>query len=85
MKATTFEQFVSNPTAFFDESQQEGLLVTREGRPLAVIIGIEDKDEEQLELENSPEFWEMIRHARSQPTISIEELKRGLFADSKDV
>jgi hypothetical protein len=47
--------------------------VTKDGKPFAVIVGIEHKDREDLQLEESPEFWKMIEERRQRPTISLAE------------
>lgn len=58
------------------ESQSERVVITREGRPVALIVGVEGLDKEQLELGTSDKFWKLIRERRSQGTLSRGELEQ---------
>lgn len=60
------------------EAQQERIIVMREGKPVALVIGI---DEEQLELGSNSSFWKLIKERRTQETISREELEKSLNTD----
>ena len=64
------------------EAQGERVLVTRDGHPVALVVGLENLDEEQLQLSRSEEFWKLIAERRSQPTISRAELERRLASKS---
>ena len=83
MKETTIEQFARDTAAFLDAAQRERVLITRAGKPVAVVIGLENKDEEDLELEASADFWRMIEERRREPTIPLDQVKAELFADDK--
>jgi prevent-host-death family protein len=83
MKEITLEQLSQETSALLDAAQHERLVVTRNGKPLAVVVGIENKDEEDLRLEASPEFWRMIEERRREPTIPLEDIKAELFADDE--
>ncbi len=63
MKEATLEQFVQDPHAFVRASQQERVLVTQNGQPLAMVVGVEHKDAEDWQLEASPEFCAHDRRA----------------------
>ena len=56
-----------------DEAQQERVIVTRKGKPVALIIGI---DEEQLDLGRDDSFWKLIEKRRNQDTVGREELQK---------
>jgi hypothetical protein len=60
------------------EAQQERVILTRNGDPIALVVGIAGMDEEQVRLGGSPEFWKLIEESRRQKTISREELERRL-------
>jgi len=64
--------------SLLDASRRGRVLVKRNGKPLAVLIDVRDKDEEQIQLENDPEFWRMIQERRREPTVPWEELKAEL-------
>lgn len=84
MKEITLEQLSRETSALLDAAQHERLVVTRNGKPLAVVVGIENKDREDLHLESSPEFWRMIEERRREPTTPLEEIRAELFADEKE-
>jgi prevent-host-death family protein len=81
MKETTLEQFVRDVQEVMEEAQHERILVTRDGVPFAVVMGIAHKDQEDLRLENSPEFWRMIEERRRDPTVRLEDVEAELLAD----
>jgi hypothetical protein len=60
------------------EAQEERVILTRNGHPVALVVGVEGMDEEQIRLSSSPEFWRLIQVSRKQKTISREELERRL-------
>ncbi len=79
MKTIDIAQFSANPQQYVNDSQQEAIVVTREGRPCAVLHGVDD-DLETAELAHSAEFWAMIEQRRRETTIPWEEAKRRLEA-----
>jgi hypothetical protein len=60
------------------EAQQERVILTRNGHPVALVVGVDGMDEEQVRLASSPEFWMLMEERRRQRTISREELERKL-------
>jgi prevent-host-death family protein len=81
MKETTLEQFARDPHGFLEAAQQERVLVTHHGKPLAVVTGVENKAEEDFDLEVSPDFWRMIEDRRRRPTVSLKDVEAALFAE----
>lgn len=81
MKETTFEKFVEDVHELLEEAQHERILVTRGGTPFAMVVGIAHKDQEDLRLESSPEFWRMIEERRRDPTVRLEDIEAELAAD----
>src|SRR5207248_9797529 len=52
------------------------IVITRAGKPSAVLVGIESYDEEDLRLASSPEFWRLIEERRTGGTsVPLSELK----------
>jgi len=49
-------------------------VITRDGKPVAIMIGVEGMDEEQIELGSSEKFWSLIEKRRAEKTISRSEL-----------
>jgi prevent-host-death family protein len=61
-----------------DEAQEDRVVITRRGKPAALLLGVEGKDWETVILETDPIFWKLIQERRKEPTISIKELKARL-------
>ncbi len=64
-----------------DSAQGDRVVVTRRGKPAAVLLGVEGKDWETVVCETSSRFWELIEERRGEPMLSAEELERKLAAD----
>ena len=60
------------------QAQQQRLVITRRGRPVALIVGVEGMDTEQLELGSSDKFWKLITKRRKQKTVSRSKLEQRL-------
>ncbi len=58
--------------------RREGVVLTRRGKPVALLVGVEGLDLEQIELGYSDKFWRLARKWRRQKTISRAELERRL-------
>jgi len=80
MKEITIEQLPPEMNSWLDAAQQERILVTRNGEPVAVLVGLENKDKEDWQLESSPDFWRIIQERRQEPTVPLENLKAELLA-----
>ena len=61
-----------------DMSQQDQVVITRRGKPAAVMVGVEGKDWEDLVLQTSSNFWKLIEARRKEPTLSMRELRTRL-------
>jgi antitoxin (DNA-binding transcriptional repressor) of toxin-antitoxin stability system len=62
------------------QSQDERVVLTRKGKPVALLVGVQGLNLEQIELGQSDEFWKPIQDRRGQKTISrgeMDELLRG--------
>jgi len=79
MKTIDISQFSANPQQYVDDSQEEPIVVTRGGKPCAVMHGVAD-DLESSELAHSREFWTMIEQRRREPTIPWDIAKKELEA-----
>ncbi len=58
------------------DAQHERLVITRNGKPVALIVGVEGMDEEQLQLSSSVKFWQLIAKRRKQKTMSRAQLEQ---------
>jgi prevent-host-death family protein len=81
MKTVAAAQLKSGVEQVLGAAQRERVLVTRGGRPSAVLIGVEHYDDEDWSLIQSPEFWQMIESRRKESkTIPLEELEARINA-----
>ena len=59
-------------------ARRDRVVVTRKGKPVALVLGVEGLDEEQLQLGSSDKFWKLIETRRGQKTIGRRELEKSL-------
>ena len=64
--------------ACVSRAQRERLVITRKGKPIALLVGIEGMDDEQLALGSSDKFWKLIAKRRKEKTLSREQLEGNL-------
>jgi antitoxin (DNA-binding transcriptional repressor) of toxin-antitoxin stability system len=63
-------------SATLDEAQHDRVLITRDGRPSAIVIGVEGREFEDVLLMSNPKFWEMIEASRRNPRVySMTDLR----------
>lgn len=78
MKTVTARDLQRKVKECVDTAQEERVVITKRGRPAAVLVGVEGKDWEDVVLQTSPAFWKLIEERRKQPTISFKELRARL-------
>jgi antitoxin (DNA-binding transcriptional repressor) of toxin-antitoxin stability system len=57
-------------------AQQERLILTRKGKPVAIVLGLEGMDREQVELGASERLWDLIAKRRTQRTMNRAKLEK---------
>jgi prevent-host-death family protein len=81
MKVIALGKAKNGLSAYVDVAQHDRVLVTRHGRPAALIIGVEGEEFEDLMTRSDPDFWRMIQSRRhASKTISASEMRRRLGA-----
>jgi prevent-host-death family protein len=76
MKVLAIREAKAGLSAALDQAQRERVLITRKGKPCAVVIGVEGRDFEDIMLMSNPKFWEMIEASRRDPsTYSIDDVR----------
>jgi prevent-host-death family protein len=79
MKVVALGKAKNELSAYVEEAQRDRVLVTRHGKPAALIIGVEGEDFEDLMTRSDPEFWQMIEARRkTSKTISAGEMRKRL-------
>ncbi len=78
MKTVTVRDLQKQIKACLDEAQADWVIITRHGKPAAVLIGVEGQDWETVIRETGVAFWRLIQERRQQPTLSLKGLKARL-------
>ena len=56
----------------------ERVVLTRGGRPVAIVTAVEMLDEEDLGYIDSPEFWKMIAQRRKESRLTLAQARAEL-------
>ena len=78
MKETSVESFSQDPMSFVRASQRERVLVTQAGKPLALLVGLENKDQEDWTWRLRPSFGGQSKTRRARPTVPLGEFQASL-------
>ncbi len=81
MKETSLENLAEDLQGFMEAAQKERILVTRDGKPLALVVGLQNYDDEDWGYMTSRAFWEMIQERRRMPTVPLDDVRAELLAD----
>ncbi len=72
-----------NLDSILTRAQSERIVISRRGKPCAVLVGIEDYDSEDLDLASSGDSWRMIRLRRaSGNSVPLSEVEARLGVTS---
>ena len=79
MKTIAASEAQQSLDSVLTSAQKERIVLTRRGKPSAVVIGIESYDDEDLYYATSGQFWEMIESRRKEgASASSEEVRSRL-------
>jgi len=78
MKTVTVRDLQKSVRECVDIAQEDRVIITRHGKPAAVLVGVEGEEWESVVLQTSPAFWKLIEKRRKEPSISLEEMKKRL-------
>jgi prevent-host-death family protein len=89
MKIAPLAEVKDRFSAYIDESRNAPIVVTRNGKPVAMIIGIEDEDDlDALLLVHNPRFVQLLEEARqrvrSTGGVSLSEMRGRLQSADPD-
>ena len=74
MKTIGIEQ--ANFDRCLQDAQEERVIITRDGRPIAMIVGLEGSDDESAHEGEANAFWSLIAERRQQPSVDRATLER---------
>ena len=60
------------------DAQSDRVVITRGGNPIALVVGVEGLDEEQIQFGVSDKFWKLISERRTEPTFDRTALEKRL-------
>jgi len=81
MKTVSLEKATLNTCV--KDAQRDRVVLTRNGRPVALVVGVEGLDAEQVQLGSSNGFWTLISKRRAQKTVSRRELEKRISKRSR--
>ena len=77
MTVVSVEDFRADVDQYLAATAKGGVVLTRDGKPVAILQGIPE-DAESAALAGSSEFWRMIHERRQEPGIPWEEARKQL-------
>jgi prevent-host-death family protein len=84
MKVVALGKAKNELSAYVEQAQHDRVLVTRHGRPAAVIVGVVGESIEDLLTRSDAGFWEMIEARRkTAKSIPADEVRRRLGVSRK--
>jgi len=83
MKIAPLAEVKNRFSAYVDESRESPVVVTRNGRPVAMLIAIEEEDDlDSLLLVHNPRFLQLLEEARQRVRatggVTLAEFRRRL-------
>ena len=78
MKTVTVRDLQKKVRDCVDASQEDRVVITRHGKPAAVLVGVEGEDWETVALQTSASFRKLIEDRRKEPSISLDEMRERL-------
>jgi prevent-host-death family protein len=84
MKVVAVREAKASLSEYIDKAQDDRVLITRHGKPAALVIGVEGEDLEDLLTMGNPRFWEMIEDRRREDqSLTLAEYARGMAFRSR--
>jgi len=78
MKRATVQDLQKRANELVAKAQKDWVVITRYGKPAAVLVGVDKQDWESVVLQTDPKFWKLIRTRRKQATRSLSQVRERL-------
>lgn len=78
MKTISVRDLQKQIRSVVETAQDDQVVITRNGQPVAVMVGVEGADWETVAVETSRSFWKEIARRRGQKAISLTEIRNRL-------
>ena len=80
MKTVALRNMKEGLSSYIAQSQKDYILVTKHGKPSALVRGVEGYDFEDIFYITNRAFWTTIRHRRAQRSIPWRRAKSAIGA-----
>ena len=60
MKTVTVRDLQKRVKACVDDAQRDRVIVTRHGKPAAVLVGVQGEDWDAVVVQTDPKFWKLL-------------------------
>jgi prevent-host-death family protein len=84
MKTVSVRDLQKHVKESLDAAQAGKVVITRKGKPAAILIGVEGEDWETVVLQTNAPFWRLLEKRRRQKTVSFEQMKEMIGKNLKD-
>ena len=78
MKTVALRKAKQSLSGYVEHAQRERVLITKHGKPAALVIGVEGQDIEDVLLRQEPGFWKLVEKRRRQPTVPLAYVRKSL-------
>ena len=83
MKTVALREAKQSLSGHVAHAQRERLLITKHGKPAAIVIGVEGQEIEDVLLAQDPEFWKLIEERRRERSVPLTEVRATLGLAAK--
>ena len=78
MKTVSVRDLQKKVRECVNAAQSDRVIITRRGKPAAILVGVEGENWETVVLESNQKFWRLIDKRRKQPTITFAQMQKKL-------
>jgi prevent-host-death family protein len=78
MKRATVRDLQKRAGEFVAKVQKDRIVITQDGQPAVVLVGVTKQDWESVVLQTDTKFWKLISARRKQPTRSLALVRERL-------
>lgn len=78
MKTVSVRELQKKIRECMEAAQSDRVVITRHGKPAAILIGVEGEDWEDIVLQTDAGFWKLIEQRRKQKTIPLDKMRKRL-------
>lgn len=78
MKTATLREVKEQLSQYVSTAQKETILITRHGKPAALVVGVERHDLEDIFYMTNRPFWNTVRRRRREKGVPWKKVKARL-------